>query len=98
MYIIKFSGQADKDKKLLKAAGLEKKAKQLLNLLLENPWQNPPPYEALRGNLQGNYSRRINIQHRLVYSVLKNTEGFADAEGTLYEGIVFVKRMWTHYE
>ena len=66
MYLIKFSKQAEKDKQRLKAAGLEQKAKDLLNILMQNPFQNPPPYEKLVGNLRGNYSRRINIQHRLV--------------------------------
>ena len=64
MYLIKFSKQAEKDKQRLKAAGLEQKAKDLLNILMKNPFQNPPPYEKLVGNLRGNYSRRINIQHR----------------------------------
>jgi Txe/YoeB family toxin of toxin-antitoxin system len=91
MYIIKFSRQADKDKKLLKGAGLEEKAKQLLDIIAVNPFQNPPPYEKLIGNLTGNYSRRINIQHRLVYEVFENKNGFAD-------GVIQVKRMWTHYE
>ena len=58
-----------KCKKLLKGAGLASKAKNLLNIIAENPFQNPPPYEGLVGNLNGYYSRRINIQHRLVYQV-----------------------------
>jgi toxin YoeB len=98
MYLIKFSKRAEKDKKLLKSAGLDLQAKRLLNILRVDPFQNPPPYEKLVGNLQGNYSRRVNIQHRLVYSVLANEERWADQAGNLYEGIVFVKRMWTHYE
>ena len=98
MYLIKFSKQADKDKSRLKAAGLEPKAKSLLNLMQQNPFQNPPPYEKLVGNLSGNYSRRINIQHRLVYAVLENTDGYAAPSGKLYDGIILVKRMWTHYE
>ncbi len=98
MYIIKFSKQADKDKKLLKGAGLEAKAKQLLNIIAVNPFQNPLPYEKLLGNLSGNYSRRINIQHRLVYEVFENENGFTDANGVPYEGIIQIKRMWTHYE
>jgi Txe/YoeB family toxin of toxin-antitoxin system len=98
MYIIKFSKQADKDKKLLKGAGLEEKAKQLLNIITVNPFQNPPPYEKLLGNLTGNYSRRINIQHRLIYEIFENKNGFTDADGKLYDGIIQVKRMWTHYE
>ena len=85
MYTIRFSKQADKDKKLLKSAGLERKTKELLNIISQNPFQNPPPYEKLVGNLDGLYSRRINIQHRLVYEVIDDST-------------IFVRRMWTHYE
>lgn len=85
MYTIRFSKQADKDKKLLKAAGLERKTKELLNIISQNPFQNPPPYEKLVGNLDGIYSRRINIQHRLVYEVVDDST-------------ILVRRMWTHYE
>ena len=69
MWIIKFTKNAEKDKKLLKSAGLEEKVKKLLNLIAQNPYQNPPSYEKLVGDLQGYYSRRINLQHRLVYKV-----------------------------
>ena len=98
MYIVTFSKQADRDKQLLKSAGLDKKAKELLNLIMVNPFQNPPPYEKLIGNLANHYSRRINLQHRLVYCIEKNNSGSKDESGNEYEGIVFVKRMWTHYE
>jgi toxin YoeB len=81
-----YSKQAQKDGKKLAAAGLKPKAEQLLAILANNPYQNPPPYEKLVGDLAGAYSRRINIQHRLVYEVLAN------------ERIVKVLRMWTHYE
>lgn len=94
MYIVRFSKQADKDKKLLKNAGLDKKAKALLNIIAEEPFKNPPPYEVLVGNLDGFYSRRINLQHRLVYEV------YSDAvieDGVEYEGTVKIARMWTHY-
>ena len=84
MYEVLFSKQAEKDKKLLKQAGLEKKAKQLLDILSNNPFQVPPPYEKLFGDLKGKYSRRINITHRLVYKVEGNN--------------VIVLRMWTHYD
>lgn len=83
MYTILFSKQAEKDKKLLKRAGLEAKTKNLLNIISNNPFQNPPRYEKLVGNLQGYYSRRINITHRIVYSVSGKQ--------------VKVLRMWTHY-
>ena len=80
------SKKAVKDAKRLKEAGLKPDAESLLFLLSKNPFQTPPAYEKLVGNLKGYYSRRINIQHRLVYAV--NTE----------EKVVHVLRMWTHYE
>ena len=75
-----------KDAKKLSAAGLRGKAQALLDVLAQDPFQNPPPYEKLVGDLAGAYSRRITIQHRLVYEVFKK------------ERIVRVLRMWTHYE
>lgn len=78
--------QAEKDAKKLSCAGLKDKALSLLSVLKDNPYQTSPPYEKLIGDLQGYYSRRINIQHRLVYQVLKE------------ERTVKVIRMWTHYE
>ena len=98
MYLVKFSRQAEKDKKLLKASGLEEKAKNLLNIIMVDPFQKPPRYEKLLGDLQGNISRRINLQHRLVYDVIDNKENLLSPDGTPYDGIVRVKRMWTHYE
>ena len=95
MYIIRFSKQADKDKKLLKRAGLELKAKKLLSVIAENPFQNPPPYEGLIGNLSGYYSRRINIQHRLVYQVYDEPVAI---DGVEYRGTIKIIRMWTHYD
>lgn len=95
MYIIRFSKQADKDKKLLKGAGLDSKAKNLLNIIAENPFRNPPPYEALVGNLNSYYSRRINIQHRLVYQVYNEP---VSIDGKEYEGTIKVARMWSHYD
>jgi Txe/YoeB family toxin of toxin-antitoxin system len=81
-----FTRQAQKDAEKLKAANLKLQAEKLLEILRGNPYQTPPPYEKLVGDLFGAYSRRINIQHRLVYQVL-------DAEHA-----VKVIRMWTHYE
>lgn len=81
-----FSKQALKDAKKLSAAGLRPKAEELLRVLAEDPFQNPPPFEKLVGDLEGAYSRRINIQHRLVYEIFKK------------ERTVRVLRMWTHYE
>ena len=83
---IYFTKQAQKDAKKIKQSGLKEKAQHLLNIVSENPFQNPPPYEKLVGDLLGAYSRRINIQHRLVYQVLEE------------EKIIKVLRMWTHYE
>ena len=95
MYLIKFSKQADKDKKLLKGARLDGKAKELLNTIADDPFKEPPPYEKLVGNLSGFYSKRINIQHRLVYEVYVQETCEDDV---VYEGIVKVARMWTHYD
>ena len=81
-----FSKYALKDAKKLSAAGLKEKAQALLKVLEINPLQNPPPYERLVGDLKGTYSRRINIQHRLVYEIFRK------------EKTVRVLRMWTHYE
>jgi len=83
---IVYTKQAQKDARKIAAVGLKNKAKQLLDVLRINPFQNPPPYEKLVGDLAGAYSRRINIQRRLVYQVLKN------------EKVVKVLRLWTHYE
>lgn len=95
MYLVRFSKQADKDKKLLRGAGLDAKAKNLLNIIARDPFQIPPPYERLVGNLNGFYSRRINIQHRLVYQVYNEMAAIGGAE---YEGIIKVVRMWSHYD
>ena len=81
-----FTNQAQKDAKKLSMSGLKPQAERLLDILRENPYQNPPPFEKLVGDLSGAYSRRINIQHRLVYQVLDKIE------------TVKVLRMWTHYE
>ena len=81
-----FTKQAQKDARNLASSGLKDKAQTLLNIVTDNPFQNPPPYEKLVGDLAGAYSRRINIQHRLVYEVLQS------------EHVVKVLRMWTHYE
>ena len=95
MYKIVYYKKAVKDIEKLKSAKLDKKAKSLVDLVKQNPFQNPPPYEELLGNLQGLYSRRINIQHRMVYEV--NEQPFTE-NGIEYDGIVIIIRMWTHYE
>lgn len=81
-----YTGQARKDAKQLAAAGLKEKAADLLKLLERNPIETPPPYEKLLGDLNGAYSRRINIQHRLVYQVIEE------------ECVIKVIRLWCHYE
>ena len=86
MYEIVFSSHAEKDKKLVKQAGLEKRVRALLAVISENPFQNPPRYEKLVGDLAGFYSRRINAQHRLVYQVYTEKR------------IVKILTMWGHYE
>lgn len=83
---IVYTRQAQKDAKKLAAAGFRKKADELLKILGENPYQAPPPFEKLVGDLTGAYSRRINIKHRLVYQVYES------------EKVVKVLRLWTHYE
>ncbi|WOC32823.1 MULTISPECIES: Txe/YoeB family addiction module toxin [Caproicibacterium] len=86
MYKVILAKQAVKDFEKLKAAHLLPKAKALVEILAQNPYQNPPPYEKLVGNLKGIYSRRINIQHRLIYNILEEQK------------TVHILRMWTHYE
>ena len=95
MYKIVFTKQALKDLDNLKKSGISAKAKILVDIIRENPYQIPPRYEKLVGNLDGIISRRINIQHRLVYRVYE--ESFVE-EGKEYEGTVKIIRMWTHYE
>lgn len=85
MWTIHFTKNAEKNKKLIKSAGLETKAKKILNLIAENPFQTPPSYEKLVGDLSGYYSRRINLQHRLVYKVHQDLH------------VVVVHAMWSHY-
>lgn len=95
MYRIVYDKQAAKDIKNLKSVGLDRKAKELIEVVRENPFNNTPPYEGLVGNLKGFFSRRINIQHRLVYQVNAEPVVIDDVE---YEGIVKIVRMWTHYD
>ena len=85
-YTLVYTRQARKDAKKLAAAGLRPQAQRLLEILAHNPYRTPPRYEKLLGDLAGAYSRRINIQHRLVYQVLEDDK------------VVKVLRMWTHYE
>ena len=86
MYKILFRKKAIKDIPKLKQSGLNNKVKALIEVIKKNPFQNPPPYEKLLGDLQGAYSRRINIQHRLIYQVIEK------------EKIVKIISLWSHYE
>ena len=81
-----YTKQAQKDAEKLKEAGLKPKTIQLLEILKQDPFQSPPPFEKLVGDLSGAYSRRINIQHRLIYQVLED------------KNIIKIIRLWTHYE
>ena len=86
MWQLYYTKQAQKDARKLASSGLKNKAQELLTIIEQDPYQNPPPYEKLVGDLSGAYSRRINIQHRLVYQVLEK------------EKSVKVLRLWSHYE
>jgi len=86
MWTLYYTKQAQKDAGKLPSSGLKTKAQQLLTILQSDPWKTPPPFEKLVGDLTGAYSRRINIQHRLVYQVLQA------------EKAVKILRLWTHYE
>ncbi len=85
-YRLFYTKQAQKDAKKLSASGLKDKAVEILAILSQNPYQTPPPYEKLIGDLSGAFSRRINIQHRIVYQIIEE------------EKSVKIIRMWTHYE
>ena len=85
-YTLVYTRQVRRDAKKLKGSHLAKKAKELLEIIKEDPYADPPPFEALVGDLKGAYSRRINIQHRLVYTVLDDDQ------------VIKVLRLWSHYE
>lgn len=86
MWLLTYTKQAQREARKVASSGLKGKAQQLLAIIQSDPWQNPPPYEKLVGDLSGAYSRRINIQHRLVYQVLET------------EKTVKVLRLWSRYE
>jgi Txe/YoeB family toxin of toxin-antitoxin system len=86
MYAIVYTKKAVGDIPLLKSAKLDNKAKMLINLLGENPYKSPPPFEKLQGDLYGAYSRRINVKHRLIYEIIEDRQ------------IVKIISMWSHYE
>jgi Txe/YoeB family toxin of toxin-antitoxin system len=83
---LQFSKKAEKDAHLIQRAKLSKQAKRILEILEQNPFQIPPPFEKLAGELRGYYSRRINVQHRIIYEAIVETQ------------IVLILRMWSHYE
>ncbi|MFC1664171.1 Txe/YoeB family addiction module toxin [Pseudomonadota bacterium] len=85
-WVIYYTKQARIDAKKISASGLKSKTEELLKIIEKNPYQNPPPYEKLIGDLSGAYSRRINIQHRIVYQVIEEQKA------------IKVIRLWTHYE
>ncbi len=85
-WTVVYTRQAQKDAKKIASANLRPQTQRLLDLLAKDPFQNPPPYEKLRGDLAGSYSRRINLQHRLIYQIYESQK------------TVKVLRMWTHYE
>ena len=86
MWTLYYTKQAQKDARRLESSGLKAKAQQLLMIIQSDPWQTPPPFEKLVGDFGGAYSRRMNIQHRLVYQILET------------EKAVKILRLWTHYE
>lgn len=86
MWQLYYTKQAQKDARKLASSGLKNKAQELLSIIEADPYQNPPPYEKLVGDLSGAYSRRINIQHRLVYQVLEKEQS------------IKILRLWSHYE
>jgi Txe/YoeB family toxin of toxin-antitoxin system len=91
------TNQAIKDARLLDKSNFKEKVLSLLQIIQQTPFQTPPPFEKLQGG-KDRYSRRINIQHRLVYQVLTNQDNEKDSNGVIYKGIIKIVRMWTHYE
>ena len=98
MYDIRLTKQAEKDAVKIERAGLKPKAIEIRNTVRKDPFEVSQSFEKLKGDLQGSCSRRLNRQHRFVYQVLPNTDGAKDKTGVLYDGIVKVISMWTHYE
>ena len=97
MYKLVLTHQAVKDAQKLEQAGMKTKAGSLLQIIRQDPLQSPPLFEKLHG-CTNTFSRRINIQHRLVYQILPNQDNETDEYGVLYQGVIKIIRMWTHYE
>jgi Txe/YoeB family toxin of toxin-antitoxin system len=98
MYKIVLTKQAAKDSVKVERSGLKPKAAAIISTVRKDPFEETQFFERLKGDLLGSCSRRLNRQHRFVYEVLPNTEGFKDENDERYEGIVKVVSMWTHYE
>ncbi|MDR1687616.1 MAG: Txe/YoeB family addiction module toxin [Clostridiales bacterium] len=97
MYDIRLTNQAKKDAKLVEVAGYKNKAIEIIKTVCINPYDESQGFEMLKHDLKGAYSRRINRHHRFVYEVLPNDLNLKDNSGKLYDGIVKVLSMWTHY-
>lgn len=98
MYDVRLTKQAVKDAANVERAGLKSKAAEIIKTIRVSPYEKSQSFEFLKFDLKGLCSRRINRQHRFVYEVLSNTEGLKDLNGDLYDGIIKVTSMWTHYE
>jgi len=98
MYDIRLTKQAEKDAIKVERAGLKPKAIEIRNTIRKDPFEVSQSFEKLKGDMEGSCSRRLNRQHRFVYQVLPNTEGDKDTSGNLYDGLIKVISMWTHYE
>jgi len=98
MYDIIFTGKAAKENRKIIEAGLEPQVTRILKTVMKNPYEQSQGFEKLVGDNKGSFSRRINQKHRFVYQILPNTTEARDKNGELYEGIIKVSRMWTHYE
>ena len=97
MYDVQLTKQALKDATNIERAGLKPKAAEIIKTVRKNPYDESQGFEFLKYDLKGSCSRRITLQHRFVYEVLANTDGSKDADGNLYDGIIKVISMWTHY-
>jgi Txe/YoeB family toxin of toxin-antitoxin system len=98
MYDVRFTKQAQKDAVKVERAGLKLKAAEIITTVRKDPYEETQFFERLKGDMKGACSRRLNRQHRFVYEVLPNAERLRDANGELFEGIIKVISMWTHYE
>ena len=98
MYDVRLTKQAEKDSVKVERAGLKPKASEIIKTVRKNPYEDSQDFEKLKGDFRGGYSRRLNRQHRFIYEILPNNEKAKDANGNIYDGIIKVISMWTHYE